>query len=52
MKKDGIEKLALAGKITGKRARGRQWVTYLQGIAEWSGKSAIEFIQWTESRDD
>ena len=41
MRKDGIEKLALTGKVAGKRARGRQRVTFLQRIAEWSGKSTI-----------
>ena len=38
MRKDGIEKLALTGKIAGKRARGRHRVTFLQRIAEWSEK--------------
>ena len=52
MRKDGVEKLALTGKIAGNRARGRQWVTFLQRIAKWSGKSAIELIQCTESRND
>ena len=52
MRKDGIEKLALTGKIAGKRARGRQRVTFLQRIAEWSEKSAIELIQCTGRRND
>jgi len=33
MRKDGMEKLAHTGKIAGKRARGRQRVTFLQSIA-------------------
>ena len=52
MRKDGMEKLALTSKIAGKRARGRNRVTFLQEIGEWSGKSAIELIQCTESRND
>ena len=52
MRKDGIEKLALTSKIAGKRARGRQRVTFLQRITEWSEKSAIELIQCTERRND
>ncbi|XP_069983736.1 uncharacterized protein [Penaeus vannamei] len=49
MRKDGMEKLAHTGKIAGKRARGRQRLTFLQSIAEWSGRSAIGLIQCTES---
>ena len=51
MKKDGIEKLALTGKIAGTRARGRQRITFLQRIAELSGKSTTELIQCTERRN-
>ena len=44
MRKDRTEKLALTGKIAGKRPRGRQRVKFLQRIAEWNEKSAIELI--------
>ena len=44
MRKDGIVKLPLLGRIAGKRARERQRVTFLQRIAERNGKAAIELI--------
>ena len=37
MRKDGMGKVILTGKIAGKRARGRQRGTFLQRIAELSG---------------
>ena len=52
MRKDGIEKVALTGKIAGKGARGRQRVIFLQRIAELNEKSMIELIQCTERRND
>ena len=52
MRKDGMEKIILTGKIAGKRARGRQRITFIQIIAEWSGMSGIELIQCTENRNE
>ena len=52
LRKDGMEKIILTGKIAGKRARGRQRITFLQRIAEWSGMSGIELIQCTENRSE
>ena len=49
MRKDGMEKIILMGKIAGKRARGRQRITFLQRIAEWSEISGIELTQCTET---
>ena len=43
--KDGMEKIILEGKLAGKRARGRQRITFIQRITEWSGLSGIELIQ-------
>ena len=47
-----MEKIVLTGKIAGKRARGRQMITFLQRIAEWSGVSGVELIQCTENRNE
>ena len=52
LRKEEIERLTLTGKIEGKRARGRQRITYLKRIAEWSGKSTLELIKYSQSRDD
>ena len=39
MRKGGLEKLVLEGKINGKRQRGRQRLKYLEGLAltAWYG---------------
>ena len=50
--KGRIEKLALTGKIAGKRARGRQRVMFLLRIAECNEKPAIELVQCTERRSN
>ena len=44
IRKDGMEKIMLTGKIAGKRATGRQRITFIQRLAEWSGMSGIELI--------
>ena len=46
-----MEKIILTGKIAGKRARGRQMITFLQRIAEWSGVSGVELLQCTGNRN-
>ena len=51
MRKDETEKMILMDKIEGKRARGRQRMAFLQTIAEWSGMSGIELIQYMENRN-
>ena len=50
LRKAGIERLTLTGKIAGKRARGRQRMTYLRRIAKWSGKSTLELIKYSQNR--
>ena len=52
IRKDGMEKLTLMGKIAGKRGRGRQRITLLQRIAERNGMSRIEPIQCTENSNE
>ena len=52
MRKDRKEKLAVTGKIAGRRVGGIQGVTFLQSIAELSRMSAIELIQCTGGRND
>ena len=41
MRRKGIENLSLTGKVEGKRARGRQRMTYLSTIKEWIKPIAI-----------
>ena len=52
IRKDGMKKIILTGKIAGKRAKGRQRITFIQRIAEWSGMSGIELIQRTGNRNE
>ena len=46
-----MEKIILRGKIPGKKARGRQRITFLQRIAEGSWMSGIELAQCKENRN-
>ena len=39
MRRNGTKNLAIAGKIEGKRARGRQRQTYISNIKDWTGNS-------------
>ena len=41
MRRKGIENLSLTGKVEGKRARGRQRMTYLSIVKEWIKPIAI-----------
>ena len=45
MRRKGIENLSLTGKVEGKRARGRQRMTYLNNIKEWTGNEIIQACQ-------
>ena len=49
IRKDGVEKLALTGKIEGKRDRGRQRLKYLD---QFGAKSNTEFIHSAQERED
>ena len=42
MRRKGIENLSLTGKVEGKRARGRQRMTYLSNIKEWANRGQME----------
>ena len=49
MGKDSIENISLTGKVNGKRARGRQRITYLDNVKYWSntanGKELFKLIK-------
>ena len=52
MRRKGIENLSLTGRVEGKRARGRQRMTYLSNIKEWTNrKNGNELIQACQDRD-
>ena len=39
LRKQELEDVALTGKIEGKRARGKQRLTYISSLSQWMGKS-------------
>ena len=52
MQRKGIENLSLTGKVEGKRARGRQRMTYLSNIKEWTNTAnGDELIQACQDRE-
>ena len=54
-RKDNIERVALTGRIEGKRSRGRQRKTYMQSLKERTTKevmSTTNFLRMAERKDD
>ena len=52
IRRKGIENLSLTGKVEGKRARGRQRMTYLNNIKEWTNRTnGNELIQACQDRE-
>ena len=43
MRKDGLENLALTGKIEGKRSRGRQQSLWTANLNEWIGERGLKY---------
>ena len=43
MRKDGLENLALIGKIEGKRSRGRKWSLWMANLNGWIGERGIKY---------
>ena len=43
MRKDGLENLALTGKIEGKRSRGRKWSLWMANLNEWIGERGVKY---------
>ena len=43
MRNDGLENLALTGKIKGKRSRGRQWSLWMANLNEWIGERGVKY---------
>ena len=53
MRKKGIEKLSLTGSEEGKRKRGRQRMTYLSYIKEWTNRTGgNELIQGCQDKEE
>ena len=50
VRKGGIENLALTGTINGRRDRGRQRLTYLNSVSEWTNTSTMELLRCTRNR--
>ena len=51
-RKDGLEKLVTSGFIEGKRARGRQRITYIDSLRRDTSeiKTNTDYIRFTEDR--
>ena len=43
MRKDGLENLALTGKIEGRGSRGRQWSLWMANVNEWIGEKGVKY---------
>ena len=43
MRKDGLENLALTGKIEGKRSRGRKRSLWMANLNEWIGERGVKY---------
>ena len=43
MRKDGLENLALTGKIEGKRRRGRKWSLWMANLNGWIGERGVKY---------
>ena len=50
VQKGCIENLALSGTINGRRDRGRQGLTYLNSISEWTNTSTMELLRGTRNQ--
>ena len=50
IRKDGLEKLVLSGKIEGKRDRGRQRITYMNVLSSWAKKSTGELFHLADDK--
>ena len=51
VRKNGIEKLVLEGKVAGQRQRGRRRLNFMGGLASAVGCSAVEVIRRTGVRN-
>ena len=45
VRKEGLEKLVLEGKINGKRQRERRRSNYMEGLASATGYGAVELLR-------
>ena len=43
MRKDGLENVALTGKIEGKRSRRRKWSLWMANLNEWIGERGVKY---------
>ena len=50
MRKEQLENLSITGKFNGKRSIGRQRMTYMGNISDWTGKSTQEILTTTKDR--
>ena len=50
MTREGLEHLAVTGKIEGKKGRERQRVGYVKALSTWANVEATELMKTTKSR--
>ena len=50
MRREGLEHLAVTGKIEGKKGRGRPRVGYVKALSTWANVEAKELMKTTKSR--
>ena len=50
VRKEGLQKLVLEGKLEGERGRGRRRLDYMGGLASARGYSAVELLRRTGDR--
>ena len=51
LRKQELEDVALTGKIEGKRARGKQRLTYISSLSQWMEKSERDILRSAKDRD-
>ena len=50
MRKEGLENLAVTGKVCGKRGRGRQRIAFMKSLSTWTGVSEREMLEKAKNR--
>ena len=51
IRKEGLEELALTGKVQGRKGRGRPRGTYMKSMAAYTNKSVVQLLRAAKDRD-
>ena len=51
MRKQGLEKLSITGKMEGRRALGRQRITFLTSLRDWTGVKVQDLLGGCDTRE-